>query len=160
MIKKLQRKFVAISMLSIIFITATIFSIIAIGSYTETKRQTDELINMIIDNNGSMPQYKKRAGNEFITKETEFSTRYFTIILDSSDNVKQANMQNIAAVSEEDVDTILSKVLKNDKKTTGYYDNLKYKIVELDNGERLVVFLDITLQTKIMKSMEKNSIIV
>ena len=160
MIKKLQRKFVAIAMLSIIIVTVTIFSIIAIGSYTETRRQTDELINMIIDNNGLMPQYKRRTDNEFITKETEFSTRYFTVILDDFDNVKQANMDNIAAVTKDDVDTILSNILKNDRKSTGYYENLKYKIVELDNGDRLIVFLDITFQINSLKSMARKTVIV
>lgn len=60
MIKKLQRKFIFISMLAIILITSTIFGIIAFESYRENNLQTDSLINLIIENNGSIPDLKKQ----------------------------------------------------------------------------------------------------
>ena len=81
MIKKLQKKFIAIAMLAIIVVTGSIFGVIIIENYTRTNRQIDGILNLISENDGKIPEYKPRNDElkEIITKETQFSTRYFII---------------------------------------------------------------------------------
>lgn len=160
MIKKLQRKFVLIAMLAIILVTGTIFGLITFESYRQTNRQTDELIGLIVENNGSFPDYKSKKDDvsEFITKETEFSTRYFTLRLDSSNEIIDMNLQYIAAVSQEDVNTILESVLASNE-NSGYYNNYKYRIVQND-GETLIVFLDCNLQISSFNATIRKSLII
>lgn len=159
MIKNLQRKFILIAMLATIIITGTIFGIIALESYRETNMQTDALINLIVENNGSIPDYKNKSENGFITKETKYSTRYFTFTINNSNEIENSNMQNIAAVSLEDAEKILENVLMKNRKT-GFYGNYKFKIVQINDNKKLVVFLDCTLQRESQNSMIKKSLIV
>ena len=159
MIKNLQRKFILIAMLATIIITGTIFGIIAIESYRETNMQTDALINLIVENNGSIPDFKSKTENAFITKETKYSTRYFTFTINNSNEIENSNMQNIAAVSLEDAKKILENVLTKNRKT-GFYGNYKFKIVQINDNKRLVVFLDCTLQRESQNSMIKKSLVV
>ena len=81
MIKKLQRKFIIISMSAIIIVTCSIYGMIALENYNIMDRQADGLLNLILENDGRIPDYKPRNDElaEIITKETQFSTRYFII---------------------------------------------------------------------------------
>ena len=73
MIKKLQKKFIAIAMLAIIVVTGSIFGVIIIENYTRTNRQIDGILNLISENDGKIPEYKPRNDElkEIITKETQ-----------------------------------------------------------------------------------------
>ena len=143
MIRNLQIKFIIITMLAVIIISGSIFGIIIIQNYRITNMQTDEIIRLIAENKGNMPEFREKnnAYSNFITKETIFSTRYFTIELDKNGEIVDTNMKNIATVTNDDIDIILQKINGN----TGYYDNFKYNVIEKD-GNKLIIFLDCTTQ--------------
>ena len=147
MIQKLQRKFIFISMLAMIIVTGSIFGIIIFNNYSTIDKQYDGILKIISDNDGKFPEYKPRNDymSNVITKETKFSTRYFYIKLDENNNISETNMQNIASISEEDVDEVLENIL-NLKKEAGYFENYKYKITEKDYG-KIIVFLDCSSRT-------------
>ena len=157
MIKKLQIKFVAITMLATMIITGGIFGLIIFENYRITDGQTDAIINLLVENEGIMPEYKANNGefSNFITKETEFSTRYFTVEVDSNGNIVDTNMQNIARISRENVNNIIKKV----KGVSGYCDNFKYKVIEKHNN-KLIIFLDCTMQLASFKKILYNSIFI
>ena len=160
MIQKLQRKFILIAMLSSIVVTFSIFGIIVFNNYKTIDRQNDGLLNMITENNGKMPEYKPR--NDYmanvITKESQFTTRYFYIKLDTDGELKETNLQNIAAISKEEAEKMLSKI-KEKNKETGYYNNFKYKITQKEDGE-LIVILDCQSQLNNWKSITEKSVII
>lgn len=160
MIQKLQRKFILIAMSASIIVTFSIFGIIIFNNYKTIDRQNDGILNMIADNNGKMPDYKPR--NDYmanvITKETQFTTRYFYIKLDNNGEISETNVQYIASISPEEAEQMLNKIIEGNK-GTGYYDNYKYKVTQKDDGE-LIVFLDCHSQLNNLKSMTEKSIII
>lgn len=160
MIKRLQKKFILIAMISIILVTGSIFGVIIIENYTRTNRQIDGLLNLISDNDGKIPEYKPRDDElaDVITMETQFSTRYFIIRLDNNKNIIETNMQHIAAVNQEKAEKMLQEVLLRQEER-GYYENYKYQITSKSN-EQLIVFLDCTVQLNNIKSMIKQSTII
>ena len=81
MIKKLQRKFIMIAMASSILVTCSICGVILIENYISTNQRIDGLLNLISENDGMIPEYNQKENEEFFTKETPFSTRYFIIRL-------------------------------------------------------------------------------
>lgn len=160
MIKKLQIKFVAITMLATTIVICSIYGVITIENYRTTNHQIDGLIDLIVENDGSMPEYNERRdeADDFITKETQYSTRYFTININSENEIIETDMQYIASVTQEDVGKIVNDVLAEDK-TTGFYENYKYRIVE-KGDKRLIVFLDCTIQLTSLRTTTNKSLAV
>lgn len=160
MIRNLQTKFIMIAMLSIIIVTGSIFGVIIAENYTRTNRQIDGILNLISENDGKIPEYRPRNDElaEIITKETQFSTRYFIIKLDENGDIIETNMQHIASVNQEEALKILNEVI-NKEKNIGYYDNYKYEITTKDYG-KLIVFLDCTMQLNNIKSIIEQSIFI
>ena len=160
MIKKIQKKFIIISMLSIIVVTGSIFGVIIIENYTRTNRELDGILNLISENNGKIPEYRPRNDElaNVITQETQFSTRYFIIRINDQEEIIETNMQHIASVNQEQAEEILEKVLEKNK-NTGYYDNYRYKITSNEDGE-LIVFLDCTIQLNNLKNLINQSLII
>ena len=160
MIKKLQRKFILIAMSAIIIVTCSIYGIITLENYNTMNRQIDGLLNLISENGGRIPEYRPRNDElaEFITQETQFSTRYFIIRTNNNNEIVETNMQYIATVTQEDTQEILQKILE-DNKETGYYGNYKYKITEEADG-KMIVFLDCTMQINNFKSTTEKSVLI
>ena len=160
MIRKLQTRFIIIAMSVITIVTCSIFGIITVENYNMINRQLDGLLNLISENDGRIPEYKPRDDElaNFITKETQFSTRYFIIKINENGEILETNMQYIAAVNQEDGQTILQEVLA-DSKQTGYYGNYKYRITQ-DEEEKLIIFLDCSMQLNNFQSTTKKSILI
>lgn len=160
MVKKLQKKFILIAMLAIAIVTCSIYGIITLENYNTMNRQIDGLLNLISENGGRIPEYRPRNDElaEFITQETQFSTRYFIIRTNNNNEIVETNMQYIATVTQEDTQEILQKILE-DNKETGYYGNYKYKITEEADG-KMIVFLDCTMQINNFKSTTEKSVLI
>lgn len=160
MIKKLQKKFILIAMSAIIIVTCSIYGIIALENYNIMNRQVDGLLNLISENGGRIPEYKPRDDElaEIITKETQFSTRYFIIRTNNDGEILETNMQYIAAVTQEDDGKLIvfldcSMQLNNFKSTTE-------KAVIIIGIGLLIVFVFISILSKkvlspIIKNIEK-----
>lgn len=160
MIRKLQTRFIIIAMSVITIVTCSIFGIITFENYNMINRQLDGLLNLISENDGRIPEYKPRDDElaNFITKETQFSTRYFIIKINENGEILETNMQYIAAVNQEDAQTILQEVL-DDSKQIGYYGNYKYRIIQ-EEDEKLIIFLDCSMQLNNFQSTTKKSILI
>ena len=119
MVKKLQKKFILIAMSASIIVTCSIYGIIALENYNIMNRQINGLLNLISENGGKIPEYKPRNDElaEIITKETQFSTRYLIIRTNNNGDIVETNMQYIAAVTQEDAQEILQKIIEDNKQT-------------------------------------------
>ena len=158
MIGKLRRKFVMISMMAVIIVSMSIFGIIIIESYKTTNGQIEEIMELIIENDGIIPDYKEKSNNNFITKETKFSTRYFTVKLNSEKEIINIDTSHVASITEDDIRSIVKNVLKFNKKSD-FYEYYKYKIV--NKGDiKLMVFLDCSTQLNNLKLTAQKSAMV
>lgn len=155
MIRNLQIKFIIITMLAVMIISGSIFGIIITQNYRTTNQQTDAIIRLIAENEGQFPEYRDKNDeySNYITKETKFSTRYFTVEIDKSGNIVDTNMKNIATVTSEDIETIVQNI----EEKNGYYENFKYHVINKDSG-KLIIFLDCTMQIRSLKYTTTRSI--
>ena len=158
MIGRLRRKFVGISMLSISTVTLIIVGIILLNNYITENRQFDSILNMIAENNGTMPEFDEKNKENFITKETKFATRYFTIKTDTDGNVTETNMEFIVSVTNEDADSISKEVLSQSK-TTGFYKNYKFKVISENHG-MTIIFLDCAKELNNIKKFNEKTIMI
>ena len=153
MIKKLQVRFILITMIASIVVTSSLYGIILFEKHIKTEKQNDGILNMIAENGGEMPEYRQRDDymSDVITKEAKYSTRFFYVKTDENNVITETNLKNIAAVSEEEAEDIAEDVLNDAEKNKGYYNNFKYLITNNGQG-KIVIFLDCTLQKNAFNS--------
>ena len=146
MIKNLQIKFILITMSVIIATTGLIYGIVVFAHYQIINRQIDSIINLIVENNGVIPEYRNTLDNNFFTRETKYSTRYFTAKVDTSGKISDINTQYIASVSIDEATEMVQNIISKPVKS-GFYDNYKFKKVSKDDYV-FIVFLDSTIQLR------------
>jgi len=147
MYRKLQHKFVAIAMGSLLSIIIVIIAAINIYNYYYMNNIADGLLNQLAENNGSFPQYiqDEQTGSTIvfnfqITPETSFETRYFTVRVSSEGTAIEVDTSSIAAISPEQAKEYAEAALSKGDSTSyqGYY---KYLVVE-QSDSTLIIFLD------------------
>ena len=131
MIKKLRIKFVIVSMLSLLLVLTVIMGAVYFLNYKHMVDEADGLLSILLDNDGVFPKPandgRLQSGDAYVSQdpgqmensgqnirgnkgpartmspETPYSTRYFTVTLDSgSGEVLATDTGKIAAVDETD----------------------------------------------------------
>ena len=99
MIYRLQKRFVLISTVAVLSVVALVFGVILVLNISSMNRNMDMLADRVSEGGGrfpgafdELPPFDKmppsdRADFEFITPETPFSTRYFTVFFDNGANL-------------------------------------------------------------------------
>ena len=162
MIKKLQKKFVLITAVCLFVVELVIVGLINVVNMFQENRDNNNLLNIIIENNGKFPAFKPKDGippekpfsaekddnfmgenklkDHGINEETRFQTRFFVVFFNSDDEVTRVDTGNVSAVtSSEAVEYAREAVESGHDK--GYIGIYKYKVTDNDNG-KMTVFLD------------------
>ena len=152
MIYRLQRKFILISVVSVFAVIILMFGLMTAFSISSMNRTLDLLADKVSAGGGQFPDLfgnnrlsrpnkaDDPRGNGYITPETRFSTRYFTVFLDSEGDVQNTNTDFIYSVSKEKAVEYAQSVMNKDK-TSGWLSNYRYNIYNTDYG-KAVVFID------------------
>lgn len=159
MIKRLQKKFVLIAMCSFFAVILCIIGGINIVLAIHENESTENLLNILSNNDGKFP--KNQMHDEFdkkkpffdssrITEETPFETRFFTVMVDSDNQVVRLDTGHIAAISSEDAEEIALEILSGGT-DSGSYGSYRYRITEKSYG-KLLVFVDRSNQLQIMST--------
>lgn len=92
MIYKLRKKFIKICMLSFMSVFLVLFMLIYFITCIQTNRSLDTLADIVSENEGKFPEFEelKIEENQLfppkeINQESPFTTRYFTVRFDSSE---------------------------------------------------------------------------
>ncbi len=99
---------------------------------------------------GYLPDYRlipQNEINEFITEESQYENRFFSVIVDENNNVRELNLRNVQTVSVDEAYTYALQMIEY-KRTYGEFTtsdgDYYFKVSELDDGGILVVALDST----------------
>ena len=177
MIKRLQKKFVIISMISVIAVLTVIMTLINVMNYKKIADDVDVILEMLSENNGKFPKpdmlldgtgdnnrFDEGADKKFdfkdrkMSAETPYETRYFSALTGSDGVIKWTNTGNIAAVDDKTAQKYILKAT-NSKKTKGYIDCYRYLVSEKD-GESLIIFVDCSKQLSTAGTFLKASILI
>ena len=113
MIYRLRRKFILISAISIFVVVALMFSVMLILNVSSMNRNMDMLADRVSEGGGRFPGSfeekpfpdkippKNEQNFDFITPETPFSTRHFTVFFDEKGKVDQTFTESIYAIDED-----------------------------------------------------------
>ena len=149
MIYRLQRKFIFISAVSVLSVIALVFVMIFVLNVSSMNKNLDLLADTVSEGGGRFPdrfhetpppQKGERDEHAFITPETPFATRHFTVLFDGDGNVVRTNTDAIYSITNEVAVEYADKVI-NSEFERGWLDNYRYKVFDTDLGSG-VVFID------------------
>ena len=164
MIYRLQRKFILICTVSVLTVIALVFGVILVLNISSMNRNMDMLADRVSEGGGRFPGSMEEKPEpdkmpppnaqdfEFITPETPFSTRHFTVFFDKQGEVARTNTESIYSITEEVAVEYAESVL-DDEDTRGWIDNYRYKVFSTEMGKG-VVFVDGSMsRSSLMQSM-------
>ncbi len=144
MIKKLQRKFILLSMSALLFVLTVIIAGINIVNYNAVTKEADNLLSIITENKGEFPIEPDKFGNKLppgMSPEIPYESRYFSVVLNSNTNqILFVETSRIISVDKQAAIVFANTALQN-KNDTGFIENFRYKIYSENNFTR-ITFLD------------------
>ena len=143
MIRKLRRKFIFASMLSVTIVVLILMLSINLGNAIRVDHSADEVLSLLAENEGTLPpmnEVRPRPDGHRFSPETPFETRFFSVLLDENNTPIRVNTVHIAAVTKEKALSYAVGALE-DGDDSGYVDIYKYRVLNTKNG-RLLLFLD------------------
>ena len=152
MIYKLQRNFILICTASVLTVVVLVFGIILVWNIVSMNRNMDILADRISEGRGRFPgdfseNFKpdreppqNMEKFDFITPETPFSTRHFTVFFDEEGNVDKTFTESIYSIGEDEAVEYAGKAISNGDER-GWISNYRYKVFDSDSGQG-IVFVD------------------
>ncbi|MGN1479953.1 MAG: sensor histidine kinase [Acutalibacteraceae bacterium] len=164
MIKSLRKKFIAITMCSLVCVLSLIIIFINAANFHTVDQNLQKRIDIIIENGGTIPtptdedkngdrkpdgkpdigseKVKKPGLNriEDISPEAAFDTRYFTVTLNNDGTTKSIDTGKITAVSSDSAEEYARELFEKGR-TDGYKSGYKFSSAETEDG-MMYVFLD------------------
>lgn len=143
MIKKLRRKLVLASILSLLMVLLVIESIVGILNYRKIIDDSDRILQILEENSGSFPKKipeGKMEGQPFLSPEVPYESRYFSVLLSAEGEIILADTGKIAAVDTVDAITYAKEVME-EQLEKGFIDHYRYKI-SASGADVRIIFLD------------------
>ena len=152
MIYRLQRKFILICTASVLAVVTLVFGVILVLNISSMNKNIDMLADRVSDGGGRFPssfvddfKHDKKPprgemNNDFITPETPFSTRHFSVFFNKKGEVVKTNTDAIYSITEESAVEYAKKVVE-DADGRGWIGNYRYKVFSTELGMG-VVFID------------------
>lgn len=144
MIKKLQRKFILLSMSTLLFVLTIIITSINIVNYNAVIQEADQLLSIIVENKGEFPVEPDNFGHRLppgMSPEIPYESRYFSVVM--ATDIKQilfVETSRIISVDKQAAISYADAALQK-ANSTGFIQSFRYHI-STDNTFTRITFLD------------------
>ena len=133
-------------MLAVTSVMLLLCLIVNIANYVSVDAELGDMLNVICENQGKIPhpphgEGPGAGGDGRFTPETPFSTRYFVLRYTEDGELIKADLENIAAVTEDDTGPYLETALGHGE-GFGYTSGYKYLVADNGDGRHMAIFLD------------------
>ncbi len=149
MIKKLRRKFILISALSVFFVLFITIASINISNYVVIENQSQNLLTQIVSD-GPKPEAEPGKGKE----DGHMNLRqehYFVVTFNNDGTIKETDNRQMFKLTQSECNDLALKVY-NDQLKGGKYGDFRYKKTIKGDGLTYVGFLDIKERLDSFKS--------
>ncbi|AGC68740.1 sensor protein DltS [Thermoclostridium stercorarium subsp. stercorarium DSM 8532] len=143
MIKKLQRKFIIVSMAVFIAVLTIIITGINVANYMKVVHEADELLEILSKNKGVFPIGPGGRGQlpPRMSPEVPYETRFFSVVINQETNrIVQVETGKIVSVNRDDAITFARQILKNNREK-GFIKAFRFRLQKEGSNVR-VIFLD------------------
>ena len=153
MFRKLRIRFIAIASLAILIVLFSVVGVLNSARHIQTVNEINKILTLISDNGGTFPSVSKATselGNT-VSVDTLFQYRYFSAVIDEDGNIISLNSSNISDLTDEQVESYLTKINKSGDTSGDFrYNNHTYSYLVTDESDdsTLIVVLDSTNQVE------------
>ena len=160
MIYRLQRKFILISTVALLAVVSLVFGVILALNVSSMNKNMDMLADRVSEGGGRFPSSfgdtppldktppKNQQSFDFITPETPFATRHFTVLFDKDGNVLQTFTESIFSIPEGKAIEYAQKAM-DARNERGWIFNYRYKVFSTENAQG-VVFVDGSMSRSVL----------
>lgn len=173
-IATLRRKFIMIAMASFIAVILFTGGMSALASQHSIRIQASHMLDLIIQNNGTLPDpgskaRQMRATDLFdgIFTETAYAARYFSVVYDKHGKVESVNVSRVATVDEREAMRYADEALESYEKSLtvslldlGVADTFYYRVAHLEDGTTMVAYLDCSFQMQVNREVGWNTMLI
>ena len=162
-IRKLRTKFTVTAMGSVAVVMFSIILIINAANYSGVRQQLKSVLDYLCENEGFMPEginpEELEEAGAIYDDEFRYTTRFFTVTFTEKDEPMSVNMSHIAAVDKQEAIRLATDVLNyhGDFGSVGIYF---YEKAIKENGYKLIVFLDGSLQLRSLMRLIRASFLI
>ena len=160
MIKKLRRKLVITSMVSLLLVLLVIEGIVGVLYYRKITTDADRILNILEQNDGKFPEMiheeqgqipegkpgkvqeddKKIMGK--VSAEMPYESRFFSVVLNNDGEIVNADTGKIASIDTSTAMEYAQTVWKTGK-THGFMEDYRYLVCEYGMDSKVqIIFLD------------------
>lgn len=187
MIKRLQKRFILIAVLSVLAVLVVIMGAINISNYRASIKEADSTVVFITQNGGTFPrgEFHKNGGDDktaatgqpsdaapdgkgavrpplnsekAMSAEAPFETRFFVVNMNAGGKVMSVDTGSIAAISTEQAAQYAQTVYSSGK-TSGFVGDYRYGVSDAMSG-KMIVFLDCGRSLNYFRNFFRISIVV
>lgn len=137
MIKKLKIKLNILADSAVLIFLILIVSCMNIINYHNIVKECDNIIDLILNNQGSMPGFKLPP---HMSPEVPYESRYFSITLDNNGKVIDCDVSRVTSIDYNDALKYKDVVIQINK-SKAFINDYRYNIKNEDDST-LIVFLD------------------
>lgn len=131
MFRQLRRKFIGLSMLSVLIVLTLIMGAVNLINYRSMTKSADQKLVLLAGQGGrfgSKPPEDKPPGD--FDAETPFSSRYFSVNLSANNQVTASDTDHIAAINAEQAASYAQKLASGGLPRQGYLGRYRYLLQE------------------------------
>lgn len=149
MFRKLKLKFIGISTLSMMIVLFLVLGLVNFISYRNALRNIYSTLEFISKHSDAYLDESeiKKIKNDKITLETQYETRYITVMIDSNNTLVNINNEHIAAIKNDEIDSFVGNVTSIERERGIFsYDGLQYAYIKTkeQNGNIKLTIMDCT----------------
>lgn len=158
MIHRLKRKFILLSMTSLLALLVVLVAGMNLINYRGVVEEADAILAVLAQNRGDFPPPGDRPGlPPRFSPETPYESRFFSVTRDASGQTVDVDVRKIASVSREEAVSLAEAAWARGR-SAGFLGEYRYaaagsRITFLDCGRRLAAFRQFLLASVFMSAL-------
>ena len=158
MFKRIRVKFIILSMTALFVLLFVIIAGMNLVNYKAVIEEADSTLAMMAENEGKFPPFGDKKLPPFMTPETPYETRYFSVAIDKDQGIVDTDISKIAMVDEDKAYEYAMSIL-DEEKTKGFMGEYRY-ISQAEEGLQRITFMDMGRRMYAFQTFLKSSILI
>lgn len=158
MFNKVRRKFIVLSMTALFVLLFVIIAGMNVLNYQTIVREADKILSVMAENKGKFPPIGDKPLPPFMSKETPYETRYFSVVIGEDKKVIDTDTTKIANVDDDKAHEYALSTMSRGRER-GFIEGYRYISDREHTGHR-VTFLDMRPKLHSFEMFMKISILI
>ena len=163
MITKLRHNFILAAVIVVAVVIIAIVGGINVANYVNMVKNSDELIDVLVLAKTEIQLPTIERPSRFpsttggVSSETPYSSRYFTVEVDSSGTIVTVDSSHVVALTNERALELAQEIIG--EKTEGFLGTYRFRKIDNGGDSTIYYFLDVSIEQESFRSFAFYSVI-